>query len=478
MARGSVWNGQPLHGVVIADVRAGTPGSGTSALTPATALPDWRTLVVKDVDIDVELGNNHVRANGAFGEAGDRLALDVAAPVLAAFWHDLPGGVHMQAQIEGAVSNHAVQLEGRYTPDNSEDGVLGRAPAVINLDARGGWGTVSPANPERATPAMEGWAGQINELHAAHAGLVLQLSGAPSLRVAPGAAGADGLWQVGASELAVALDGTPVLQLVHEGSSGGMGGQWATAGRIERLVVSPELIENIQRIVARVPGQEGERTRRGIARGVKGGRCVGDTHRLAMNWDVQFDEACLAASVRHLTVISHFGPASVCLGATSAESDAPCGLRPGCQSLDAVWRWHRRHGMPISMCPAVCARCRRQFLARYAGYDGGIDANIDDLGWVSLFTGDAMEFGGRLHADVTMEAGADGQWDSRGITGTTCVSCVSMTGSAAGWHADGPPENDLLILEKLSSSACAWAQRMAYGRVGQHQSGRQGGSTA
>src|SRR5690606_7327090 len=217
VARGSVWNGQPLHGVVIADVRAGTPGSGTSALTPATALPDWRTLVVKDVDIDVELGNNHVRANGAFGEAGDRLALDVAAPVLAAFWPDLPGGIHMQARLEGAVSDHAVQLEGRYTPDNSEEGVLGRAPAVINLDVRGGWGTVGSVNPERVTSAIGGWTGQINELHAAHAGLVLQLSGAPSLRVAPGAAGVDGLWQVGASELAVALDGTPILQVVHEG---------------------------------------------------------------------------------------------------------------------------------------------------------------------------------------------------------------------------------------------------------------------
>lgn len=463
VARGSVWNGQPLHGVVIADVRAGTPGSGTSALTPATALPDWRTLVVKDVDIDVELGNNHVRANGAFGEAGDRLALDVAAPVLAAFWHDLPGGVHMQAQIEGAVSNHAVQLEGRYTPDNSEDGVLGRAPVIVNLDARGGWGTVSPANPERATPAMEGWAGQINELHAAHAGLVLQLSGAPSLRVAPGAAGADGLWQVGASELAVALDGTPVLQLVHEGSSGGMGGQWATAGRIERLVVSPELIENIQRIVARVPGQEGERTPPRESRGgvkVQGADALETRIGLAMNWDVQFDEALSGtASVRHLDGdLTVPAQPPFALGLQVLNLDVA--MRPqtgGVSRLDAV----------LAVVTADMGHADINVSSRLRAVPGGgfsldmpgttvaIDANIDDLGWVSLFTGDAMEFGGHLHADVTMEAGADGQWDSRGTITGTDVRIVRIDDGIR--LLDGTLmarlENDLLILERLEFPA-------------------------
>src|SRR5690606_36190551 len=84
-----------------------------------------------------------------------------------------------------------------------------------------------------------------------------------------------------------------------------------------------------------------------------------------------------------------------------------------------------------------------------------IDANIDDLGWVSLFTGDAMEFGGHLHADVTMEAGANGQWDSRGTITGTDVRIVRIDDGIR--LLDGTLmarlENDPLILEKLEFPA-------------------------
>src|SRR3546814_20337353 len=45
-------------------------------------------------------------------------------------------------------------------------------------------------------------------------------------------------------------------------------------------------------------------------------------------------------------------------------------------------------------------------------------ADINDLSWTSFFTGDAMDAGGKLHADVQGSARPDGSWDTQGsVTG-------------------------------------------------------------
>src|SRR5690606_2803870 len=47
-----------------------------------------------------------------------------------------------------------------------------------------------------------------------------------------------------------------------------------------------------------------------------------------------------------------------------------------------------------------------------------IDADIDDLGWTSLFLDDSMELGGAVRARVALESRPDGSWRSEGkITG-------------------------------------------------------------
>src|SRR5690606_5197340 len=45
-------------------------------------------------------------------------------------------------------------------------------------------------------------------------------------------------------------------------------------------------------------------------------------------------------------------------------------------------------------------------------------ADINDLSWASFFTGDAMDIGGVLHANVRGSARADGSWATEGtVTG-------------------------------------------------------------
>src|SRR5690606_39718037 len=45
-------------------------------------------------------------------------------------------------------------------------------------------------------------------------------------------------------------------------------------------------------------------------------------------------------------------------------------------------------------------------------------AVVADLGWISIFTGDAIELGGKISADVQATSQADGNWGANGnVTG-------------------------------------------------------------
>lgn len=487
IAQGSVWNGQTLEGGIKAAVhgdgrvygdgdvyRDGRvhrdgDGGGDGRDAPADltrdvpVLPDWRTLVVDTLDIDVRLDGSHVRASGDFGRPESRLELAVQAPELAAFWPGLPGGVNLQGQVNGMVSDHELSLDALYTPDDSVPDALGRAPAEVSLALHGGWRVVEQAGQGDDARALEGWEGRILDLAAGHAGLALQVGASPTLRVVPGAPGPDALWQVGQADIGLALDGQPVLQLSHDRSSGSAAGQWATAGSVGRLEISPELLANIQSIVARIPGRDaaddGKPERRGGVR-VRGADNAVTRIALALDWDLRFDQMLSGtAGARYLE-----GDVMV-----PAEPPFPLGLQELSLNLEArpQGNGYSRLDAELNVVTADMGRVHANATSRLLAASGGgfsfetagttatIQANIDDLGWVSLFTGDAMEFAGHLTADVTLVSQADGSWDNSGTITGTDIRIVRIDDGVR--LLDGTLlahlQNDRVILDKLEFPA-------------------------
>lgn len=464
VAEGSVWNGEPLQGQVTASVDTAGPAE-TDADNAQAMQPDgldWRTIQVDDLVIDVHLGQNHVEAAGGFGAPDSELALSVSAPDLASFWPGLPGGVELDAQLRGAVRNHALKLDTVYTPDDSAPETVGLAPAQVSLDIEGGWQAVGPATADVGALMLEGWEGRVHALEASHAGLGLLVAGSPLLRVVPGSTAADGLWRVGSAQLDLSLDGRPILQLVHGASSGGSGGQWATSGQVERIVISPGLVNDIQNIVSRMPGTSAQEEKQEQRGGVKIRGASNDVTEieLALDWDLSFEQALAGTlNVRHLS------------GDVMVPAEPPFALGLETLSLDVTARPAgnavSRLGAELNVVTADMGRAQATMTAQLHATPGGgfalepvgtiieVDASIDDLGWVSLFTGDAMEFGGHVEANVTLTSLADGRWDSDGTVTGTGIRIVRIDDGVR--LLDGTLsarlENERVILEKLEFPA-------------------------
>lgn len=428
---GTIWNDLPLTGRLRAHLdglaSSKDPGAPDARVAPqasvtaATAPPLWQTVQIHELDVDLSLGKNHVTASGEWGSPGSDLALKLHAPALASFWPDLPGGIELDAQLSGSVHDHALVLDTTYTPADSEPDTLGRAPVRVNLDIAGGWGAVDAAEP--STAGLEGWTGRIQDLNAWHAGLGLGVTQGPSLRLVPGSTAADGLWRLGRANVEISLDKRAVLQLDHQASSGGAAGQWATAGSINPLHISPELIRDIQEIAGRADG-ETQRQKVPERGGVK---IQGAKHEvpdliLALDWDLRFDQALSGRlNARHLS-----GDVLV-----PAQPPFPLGLETLTLAVTASAQGggRSRLGADLTVIAADMGRVDARLETGIQATAGGsfavdtqgatidVDAAIDDLGWVSLFAGDAMEFGGQIKADVRLVSGANG-WDSSGtITG-------------------------------------------------------------
>lgn len=479
VAEGSVWNDEALEGVV----RASLNTAGSAPLQNSVPVPestetttstvssssaegvalDWRTVQLHDVDVDLRLGRNHIQLSGAFGRSGNELVAQVSAPVLAAFWPGLPGGIDLEADLKGAVSEHVVMLNTTYTPDDSEPEVVGSAPAQLQIELAGGWRAIAHGGQAESgeNGQTEGWEGHVRRLQASHAGLGMLLSGEPALQLAPASTSADGLWKLGRATLELSLDGSRVLQVAHSASSAGIAGQWATAGQVEQLVISQQLIDDIQQIVSRVPGAPEPRAdaKRGGVK-VRGANHESFEITLALDWDLQFDQALGGTlQARHVA------------GDILVPSDPPFSLGLQTLSLDVLARPDGNTGSRLTANLAVeTAQMGRAdvVLGAYLNSAAGsgfslapdrttvaINAAIEDLGWVSLFTGDAMEFAGKVNVDVTLASQTDGRWDSNGtITGADLrvvriddgVRLLDGTLSAR-------LENDRLILDELTFPA-------------------------
>ncbi|MEI2418352.1 translocation/assembly module TamB domain-containing protein [Orrella sp. JC864] len=404
VGQGSRWNGQALQGTLKARMQA-----------PASAVPgqaiDWMGLRLPVLQTDLRLGPNRLRTDGGWGEPGSTLALDVLAPRLAAFWPDLPGGATLKGQVGGTPAAHRAKLDAVYTPAKPREGIVGEAPARASLALEGGWG---PGAANAFQAGLTGWRGTLAALQAAHAGFGLDLRRPLAVAFLPGAQAPQWQWQLGATTLAAGLPGQRSITLEHGGSRGGAG-RWQSAGRAENVVVSPELIEDVQRALGQEPPRQSQRG--GVRMAQE--RNIDRSMALDARWDLQFAGA-LAGTAR----IERRGGDLMIPG----QPPVPVGLRElavdlratptsgGASRLDAVLSvlTERMGNINGKVSAMLATRGGVPGLDERQPLRASLDADIADLAWVSLFTGDSLDIGGTLRANVQAEGRLDGQWQAQG----------------------------------------------------------------
>src|SRR5690606_12613520 len=146
--------------VIQADETAGqAQQAGIEPVADVHQDPLWKGLRLAEIDMDLTLGENRLKADGALGMSDSRINLDLLAPQLDAFWPGLPGGAELKGVMAGEISRHTADLTGRYTPEKSEANKLGKAPMNAHVALEGGWG-----RDDSESDSPEGWRGTIKTL--------------------------------------------------------------------------------------------------------------------------------------------------------------------------------------------------------------------------------------------------------------------------------------------------------------------------
>ena len=439
--QGSRWNGQPLSG----SVAVGRAGMRAGPLFDARADGgfDPAGLVVSGLDADLALGPDRLRARGEFSLARTALDLQAQVPALAALWPGLPGGASLHATLEGSLAQQRLALEAGYTPEDAREGVLGHAPVDARLRLDGGWAE------------GRGWRGTLGALDVSHAGLSLHSETAVPLELDPPAApvpppagpaastGAEAgaapaarpdgsaparapgwAWKVGAARLEVGLEGEELLRLDH-GASSGSGHRWASSGRIDPLVITPERIQKLQDWLAR------------------GGRNVGGVNtalserarrsRLEsrLDWSLSFDDA-LSGDVRLTRTGGDLvvpGDVPIELGLREAALAVSIKRRAaGLSQVEADLRvatakmgsMRVRAGSPLHATPGGGLGLKPQDTKTVH-----IEAVSEDLAWINLFLDGGIEVGGTIHADIEGRSLPDGRWTLSGPLSGENISLLS-----------------------------------------------------
>ncbi|PLC49990.1 DUF490 domain-containing protein [Pollutimonas subterranea] len=413
-ADGSHWNKQPLSGELKGKmVNAATPSpvAAPAATVPSPVAPLWQSLQLASLNMDLRLGKNHLRAQGGLGSVHTDLKLDLAAPDLAAFWPGVTGGASLIGQVAGTPANHSAQITAQYTPDKSKPQQVGSAPAKATIKLEGAWGK-GPTEQD----SIHGWRGKILALDVDHAGLGLHSDSTTIISFLPGQVAPAWQWQVGSTRVDVQMGARTLFTLSHKGSRGGPG-RWETEGAIASLPVSAALVEELRKKLDVEAKEEADRG--GIT--IKANK--GDDKSevvFALDWDLKFAGALEGRA--HIERVS--GDVMV-----PAEPAFPLGLQAFSLDVNAkatngsTSRLTADLDLKTARMGEVSASAETLI---HATPGGGIvlnpkdaktvklDANIDDLGWTSLFLDDAMELGGAVQANVELQSKPDGTWNSTG----------------------------------------------------------------
>src|SRR5690625_1668786 len=436
----SRWNGHELRGDLNAKVQ-------NLAQKPLDA-DSWQDIVIDELLVDLALGPERIKLDGQFGRPDSQLNFAIDVKALDSFWPDLPGATQLAGRIDGSLAKHALQLKGDYRPAKPDATALGEAPINVELSLAGSWGALTPSGDQTA---QEGWQGQLQSFEASHAGFVGQLEAPLAITVAPWALAPEWQWQLGATELEFRLPSGLATRIQSRQARGGHG-RWQTVGGINNFVLSQALINEIQELI----GSNEETEDRGkIILLDQQQEDLELVHQI--RWDLSFDGALSGdASIERVS------------GDLLVPGDPPFPL--GLEQLALNIR-ARPQGAGVSQITANMQAAAHDMgsLAAQATVllrsdaDGGfsiapndtktvdVQADISDLGWVSLLAGDALEFGGHLQANVQARSRPDGNWTTNGTINGSEIRVLRVDEGIR--LLDGELEayfdNDRLVLERL-----------------------------
>lgn len=410
----SRWNRQPLKGHVRGEILTDEAAGASTSSDPLA------NLRIDGLDIDVQVANNRLRGQGNLGQRASAITLDLAAPRLAAVWPEVPGAATLKGKIGGTVAAHQGELDASYTPDRSRVGQIGLAPAQATLRLKGGWG---PGTGNDPASALTGWRGTIAALKATHAGFGVDIAREVPVSFLPQAVAPHWQWQVGAASVGLALPNRQSMVLSHRGSRGG-GGRWESAGRIDNAVINRELIRGIMGALDR---EALKRDDRGQGRVNKLSPDAARQIALDASWDLKFANA-LSGQAR---IARRSGDLLI-----PGDPPIPLGLRDLVVDLTArpTTGTRSRVGAKINAATARMGTIDGTAQAMLAGLglDAGqpvratLNANIADLSWVSLFTGDAVEIGGAVQARLEASGVPGKDWKTAGTVQARGLKIVQI----------------------------------------------------
>lgn len=468
LLQGSRWNRQPAAGQIKAHVASpAQPGSADW----------WRGLTVSEALTDLKVGDNRIALKGGFGEPDSMLDLQVQVPRAGQLWPGLElGTVSAEGKLRGSIARHGLELKARYDLGGTKRDQLGQGLAQADLALEGSWNfagqgkaafwdgrvtrlaadhaglgaklqsampvlftaALTPPEPEperlqelgRELPVQESASSAqapTPESPAETPAAGVPAAGAPAAGEAPPASTAAQQalatpWslRIGATTIATTMDGQSWVALRHQ-ESRYQAGQWASQGALTDLVLSQPRIERLMR---KLGVEEQAQEKKGGVKVASRKNTRPDEIEVKADWNLSFAGA-LAGQARIQRVS---GDVQV-----PAEPPFPLGLQDmsltlkatpgsgGRSRLDALLDVRtQRMGYLTATAETVVHATPGGGIALRDGDAKKINvkANIDDLGWTSLFLGDAMELGGRLNADVNIDVGAKWAWTSRGtVTG-------------------------------------------------------------
>ncbi|NLY64285.1 MAG: hypothetical protein GX070_04925 [Alcaligenaceae bacterium] len=400
--KGSNWNKQALNGTIDVAVQR----SLGSAQSVSSAAPDPKVYLIPKADINLVLGTSTIKSSGAFGQAGDKLALAIKAPRFADFWPGLPGSLVLDGNMDGSLENHVIGLKGSFAQGKSKE--LGQAPVDFDFGLKGFWGEVSPG--------LDGWKGTLDRFNVRHAGFSASQDKPLDASIIPVGAGGLPEWQLGASVLSIGLPGKHVVTVNQQGASGS-DGNWASKGAINRLVISPALVNDMQTLLNLVPEKDGANNGGIIDNRKK--KPGNESLVFDLDWDFLFNGA-LAGGANLKRVAGDF----------IVPLQSPFAL--GLNNLGLVLK-----ASPVSATQSVVqadlaiatankgsltARLDSRMNGLVPDLNGGtkvaIKGRLDDIAWLSAFAGELLDLGGSINIDMTAQSSPSGQWTTNGsVTG-------------------------------------------------------------
>jgi len=247
--------------------------------------------------------------------------------------------------------------------------------------------------------------------------------------------------------LTLSLLGKHTVQIAHKGSRGAPG-RWESAGTVAALPLSPALIDDVHTLLD--PNYVPSSQRGGV-------QTASATRKhflinLGLDWNLRFNGALAGA----LRLTRRSGDLSI-----PANPAIPLSLRDLALNITATPRSATTSQLDAALVVAtekigridarVSTTLQGLMLSPRQAIRSHLSADINDLSWVALMTGDSLDMGGHLSARLEGHGSLDGAWSATGTLRGDKLRVVRIDDGVRLF--DGSlalrVDNDQVILESL-----------------------------